>query len=357
MAHKHPPAEWISRKSGGQDFVLLHGMVMAPAFWHAYAPAITRQGRTAAYPLPGHHPWILDVPGERITSLMVTDALAAAIRRDFDGRPVTLIGHSTGGFVALLLALAHPELVRAVIMIGAFACGRFEGQERLAARLLRIPHVGPYLFRQFFHRWISTSEQFRWGSIECVYDKACPWEDERSRAAMEQVRENLLRGRSEDIAACINFMSGTTLLPDLQQLRMPVLNLVGANDVVVPPAHQLHVSRLLPQAQTVILQQCGHLPMVEHQMQTDRIVESFIQTHHTRCVTPSLLRMIGPAMPTHLDELLKTLATSMEQIKVGGVHAAQNTNFSIGLGEAPNEHHSHRYSYSSADRRSAELGS
>lgn len=352
-----PPAEWISRKRDGQNFVLLHGMVMAPAFWHAYAPEITRQGRTAAYPLPGHHPWSLDAPGEPITRQKVTEALAAAIRRDFGGRPVTLIGHSTGGFVSLLLALDHPELVRSVILMGAFACGRFEGQERLAARLLRLPHMGPYLFRQFFRRWISTSDQFRWGSVECVYDKSCPWEDDHARMAMEKVRENLLRGRSEDIAACIRFMSGTSLLSDLQQLRLPVLNLVGANDAIVPPAHQLRVSKLLPQAQTVIFSACGHLPMVEHQTQTDRIVESFVQARRSKFTLPSLRKAASNLMPNHLDRLLNALANPMEQIKAGDVQPAQNTMFPIGLGEAPNEHHSCRHSYSSADRRSAELGS
>ncbi|UJW75264.1 alpha/beta fold hydrolase [Rhizobium sp. SL42] len=357
-----PPAEWISRKHDGQNFVLLHGMVMAPAFWHAYAPGITRQGRTAAYPLPGHHPWSLDTLGDPIarqpiTRQKVTEALAAAIRRDFGGRPVTLIGHSTGGFISLLLALDHPELVRSVILMGAFACGRFEGQERLAARLLRIPHMGPYLFRQFFRRWISTSEQFRWGSVECVYDKSCPWENNRARFAMEKVRENLLRGRSEDIAACIRFMSGTSLLSDLQYLRMPILNLVGANDAIVPPAHQLRVSKLLPQAQTVILSACGHLPMVEHQTQTDRIVESFVHARQTRFILPSLHKASGNRMPSHLDRLLGALANPMEQIKAEGVQPAQNTMFPIGLGEAPYEYHSCRHSNSSADRRSAELGS
>ncbi|EHS50786.1 alpha/beta hydrolase fold containing protein [Rhizobium sp. PDO1-076] len=352
-----PAAEWISHKHDGQNFVLLHGMVMAPAFWHAYAPEITLHGRTAAYPLPGHHPWSLEAPGEPIARASVTEALAAAIRRDFGGRPVTLIGHSTGGFVSLLLALDHPELVRSVILMGAFACGRFEGQERLAARLLRLPHMGPYLFRQFFRRWISTSEQFRWGSVECVYDKSCPWEDDHARAAMEKVRENLLRGRSEDIAACIRFMSGTSLLTDLQLLRMPVLNLVGANDAIVPPAHQLHVSKLLPQAQTVILRACGHLPMVEHKMQTDRIVESFVHARQTRFILPSLRKAGGTHMPTHLDRLLNALANPMEQIKAGGVQPAQNAKFPIGLGEVPNEHHSCHHPYSSTDRRSAELGS
>jgi pimeloyl-ACP methyl ester carboxylesterase len=333
-------------------------MVMAPSFWRTYAPAITRLGRTAAYPLPGHHPWTLEKPGQHIETRQVTDALAQAILRDFGAEPVTMIGHSTGGFLALLLALAQPKLVRSVILMGAFACGRFEGQERLAARLLRIPRVGPYLFRQFFNRWISTAEQFRWGSIECVFDKACPWEDDRARSAMEEVRNNLLRGRSEDIAACIRFMSATTLLPDLQRLRMPILNFVGANDAIVPPVHQLHVSKLLPQAQTVILGNCGHLPMVEHHHQTDRIIEAFVgkeQHNGTRSQLPA--SACATAMPMNLLTLLDRVEKRAEQRRAAGVQSAQSRLFHAVSGEGPHEHHSRHHSHSPADRRPAELGS
>lgn len=61
-----PPAEWISDKPG-RNFVLLHGMVMAPAFWSVFAPEVTLDGRTVAYPLPGHHPWSLPVPGASLS--------------------------------------------------------------------------------------------------------------------------------------------------------------------------------------------------------------------------------------------------------------------------------------------------
>lgn len=289
-----PNPDWIAEESSGDNYVLIHGMVMAPSFWRTYAPMVVRQGKSAAYPLPGHHPWRLPEPGQGFDADAVADAYAAAIRRDFDGEPVTLIGHSTGGFVSLLIAKRYPHLVRAVVLMGAFACGRFEGQERLPAKMLRVPKVGPFLFRQFFLRWISTAEQFRWGSLECVYDMACPWENEQAKESMENVRLDLLRSRPEDIAACIRFMSSTSLLAGLTEIAAPVLNIVGANDAIVPPPHQLRVSKLLPQTQTVILNQCGHLPMVERRAETDHAIKAFIATVPISAhATPSLAPQLG----------------------------------------------------------------
>lgn len=352
-----PPPEWIGNDELAQDFVLIHGMVMAPSFWRTYAPEIVRKGRSAAYALPGHHPWMLAEPGQSITSEAVAAAYAEAIRRDFGGRRVTLIGHSTGGFVSLLIARHHPDLVKSVVLIGGFACGRFEGQERLPAKLLRVPRVGPFLFRQFFRHWISTSEQFRWGSIECVYDKGCPWQNDRAVAAMEDVRLQLQQARPEDIAACIHFMSTTTLLNDLQKIRVPVLNIIGAEDAIVPPSHQLRLSKLLPQVQTVLLRQCGHLPMVEHQTTTAAIINAFIDGLTAR--DDARRRQVrvpigGPA--AQLFGLMGSALRHTEQTADRRVQTAQTTAFHPGSGERQNEYHSHRHSNSTADRCAAELG-
>jgi pimeloyl-ACP methyl ester carboxylesterase len=357
MTLSPPPAEWIGENDLPQDFVLIHGMVMAPSFWRTYSPDVVRRARSAAYALPGHHPWKLSEPGQAITPEAVASAYAEAILRDFGGRPVTLIGHSTGGFVSLLIARHYPELVKSIVLIGAFACGRFEGQERLPAKLLRVPRVGPFLFRQFFQRWISTSEQFRWGSIECVFDKGCPWQNERAVAAMEEVRLQLQQARPEDIAACIRFMSATTLVNDLSEIHRPVLNIVGAEDAIVPSAHQLRVSKLLPQVQTVLLRNCGHLPMVEHQTMTAGIISAFVDGMAT--IEEKRQRQItAPAGKAAVD-LFRLMGLGLrrtEQSVSGRVQTAQQTNFHPGSGEGPNEYYPHRHSNSASHRRAAELG-
>ncbi|MBC2772606.1 alpha/beta hydrolase [Rhizobium sp. AQ_MP] len=357
MTLSPPPAEWIGTDHLERDFVLIHGMVMAPSFWRTYAPDMVRRSHSAAYALPGHHPWKLAAPGQAITPEAVAAAYAAAIRRDFGGRPVTLIGHSTGGFVSLLIAHHYPELVKSIVLLGAFACGRFEGQERLPAKLLRVPRVGPFLFRQFFLRWIATSEQFRWGSIECVFDKGCPWQNDRAVAALEDVRLQLQQARPEDIAACIRFMSATSLLDHLRDIRIPVLNVIGADDAIVPSAHQLRVSKLLPQAQTVLLRNCGHLPMVEHQKLTASIISAFVDSMPI-AQEKQRHEVLAPAghATAHLLQLMSNSFRRTEQSVAGRVPTAHDTAFHPGSGEGPNEYHPHRHSNSTADRCAAELG-
>jgi len=256
--------------------VLIHGLVMAPTFWSCFAPSIVREGRAAAYPLPGHSPWTLDGLSGTLNTADIVNAYAAAIERDFDGEPVTLIGHSTGGFVSLLLARHRPDLVSNVILMGAFACGRFVGQERLAARILRLPLLGRLLFIRLFTRWIATRETFRWGSLECVFDKSAGWETEQTIATMEQVREHLVKSRADEIVAFVSWMSQTSVIQELPLIDVPVLNIIGARDAIVPPSHQIHLSGRLPRVHTVILDKVGHLPMAEAREKVDQLIATFL---------------------------------------------------------------------------------
>ena len=270
-----PSPHWLCEDPGIKT-VLIHGMVMSPAFWRSFAPSIVREGRAAAYPLPGHSPWTLDGLAGSLTTKAIVDAYAEAIERDFDGEPVTLIGHSTGGFVSLLLARHRPDLVSNVILMGAFACGRFEGQERMASRILRLPLLGRHLFTRLFARWIATRETFRFGSLECVFDKAAGWETEETIATMEEVRAHLLKSQAAEIAAFVSWMSRTSVINELPLIDVPVLNIIGGRDAIVPPLHQIHLSGRLPRVHTVILDKVGHLPMAEARDKVDQLIGAFL---------------------------------------------------------------------------------
>ncbi len=280
--------------------VLIHGMVMAPTFWSCFAPSIVREGQAAAYPLPGHSPWALEGLSGTLNTADIVNAYAEAIERDFDGGPVTLIGHSTGGFVSLLLARHRPDLVSNVILMGAFACGRFVGQEKLAARILELPLLGRLLFIQLFTRWIATRETFRWGSLQCVFDKTVGWETEETIAAMEQVREQLMKSQVDEIVAFVSWMSRTSVIDELPLIDVPVLNIIGARDAIVPPSHQIHLSGRLPRVHTVILDKVGHLPMAEARDKVDQLIGTFLLFGPLTAGRQNELTKLAKPAPLHL---------------------------------------------------------
>ena len=128
------------------------------------------------------------------------------------------------------------------------------------------------LFIQLFTRWIATRETFRWGSLECVFDKTVGWETEETIATMEQVREHLMKSQADEIVAFVSWMSQTSVIDELPLIDVPVLNIIGARDAIVPPSHQIHLSGRLPRVHTVILDKVGHLPMAEARDKVDQLI-------------------------------------------------------------------------------------
>lgn len=295
-----PDPLWIS-KNPGEKVAYLPGMVMAPQFWRHYAPVSSRSGEAAAYPLPAHYPWKTEC---RTTGLISTeeivDAYAAALKRDFalgrgTGR-VTLIGHSTGGFISLLLARRYPELVDKLILAGAFGCGRFEGAGRFAMRLLLWPMMGELIFTTLLSRWISTPERFRAGSLTCVYRRSDEWYMEPATLVQEEVRQALAKSDPGEIAALVRWLSRQSIMGELGEIDVPALFIVGSKDSVVPPVHQLRTARRLRNAATVIMPGVGHLPMVEAPQDFDRVVGMFL--HMDQKKTP--LKLIASALKRRL---------------------------------------------------------
>ena len=117
----------INPGASGEPVILLHGITASVYTWQVNPwPVILEQGPCYALSLPGHYPAQFP-PGfrrEQLTAEMMARVLTATIRQLAGDRPVTLIGHSTGGFAALDIAAHTPEIAARVVSIAGFARGR-----------------------------------------------------------------------------------------------------------------------------------------------------------------------------------------------------------------------------------------
>jgi pimeloyl-ACP methyl ester carboxylesterase len=99
--------------ANGPPLVLLHGLgrrwqvflPIIPALslrWHIFAPDLRGHGRSSHVARGYHGPQF----SEDITRLL----------RERVGKPAVLFGHSLGGMLAMSVAAAHPELVKALVL-------------------------------------------------------------------------------------------------------------------------------------------------------------------------------------------------------------------------------------------------
>jgi pimeloyl-ACP methyl ester carboxylesterase len=96
----------------GPRVVFLHGLFGQGRNWTTIAKGLADGHRVTLLDLPnhGHSPW-----ADRVDYLDMVEPVAAELASY--GEPVTLVGHSMGGKVAMQVALRHPELVRALVVV------------------------------------------------------------------------------------------------------------------------------------------------------------------------------------------------------------------------------------------------
>ena len=110
---------WYDEHGEGEPLVLMHGGMADSRF---FAPNIDALAKHFHVYMPerrghGHTP---DVEGPITYQLMADDTIA--FLETVVGEPADVVGHSDGAFVAMLVAMQRPELVKRLVMIsGGFS--------------------------------------------------------------------------------------------------------------------------------------------------------------------------------------------------------------------------------------------
>lgn len=126
--HSRPPAASASYSMGhGPTVVLVHGLGSSIEHWLPVARKLARTHHVVLAELPGHGESEMAEP---LTLERAATALEGTLARE-TREPVTLVGHSVGGLVAAKLALDHPRLVRALVLIETSLKPAMDERERL----------------------------------------------------------------------------------------------------------------------------------------------------------------------------------------------------------------------------------
>ena len=117
--------------------VLVHGTRMDSTQWRAYADLLP-EAELVAVDLPGHGSRL----GETFTAAAAVETIRRAVDDRSEGQRVVLVGHSLGGYMAMLYAAQHPDSLDGLVLVGASAvpAGPLAGVYRRFADLL--PVVG-----------------------------------------------------------------------------------------------------------------------------------------------------------------------------------------------------------------------
>ena len=167
---------------------------------------------------------------------------AAAIRCRFD-RPVDVIGESTGGSIALQLALDHPEVVKRLVLVSAAARLRHRGEEAQEEVADRVREGRPR---------------------EAAATMLAMTDDRRIRKRLLRViglvLGRLAIGRNDrDLVLTIEAEDGFDLQRDLSKVKAPTLLIGGGRDGYYSPELLARTAAGMPDAVHLDLPRKGHL--------------------------------------------------------------------------------------------------
>ncbi|MBP7147539.1 MAG: alpha/beta fold hydrolase [Acidobacteria bacterium] len=233
---------WVERSGEGEALLLIHDGIVHSAGWDDVLPALATQYEVIRFDRRGYGR--STVPAARFSDLADLEAL---VRHLALGR-LHIVGSSAGGGLAIDFALAHPEQVRTLTLVGAVVSGfpytRHFGSRggRLTAAALNDSTLGR-------HYWTQTDPYFIAPQSKAVR--------ERVAAILEAAPQNL------DPAKGRFATPRPPALPRLPSIRVPTLVLLGEHDIPDVHAHGGAIAAGIPNARREVLSDCGHVPYLE----------------------------------------------------------------------------------------------
>lgn len=236
------------RDAHSPPVVLLHGLLGDLSNWTDTADVLAAHDcRVLAPVLP-----IFNLPLRR-TSVPGLVAHVRGFLETVAPGPVTLVGNSLGGHIALIYALRHPDDVSTLILSGA--SGIYEVT------------MGNSMFRRQDRDFIRERTELTF------YDPVHAT-DELVDEMYDIVND---RPRAVRLIKIARSAEEETVTERLFELDMPTLLIWGADDVITPPDVAEEFRDRMPDAQLHFIDQCGHAPMIEHPNQFNELTVDFLE--------------------------------------------------------------------------------
>lgn len=256
---------YLERKGAGDTIVLLHGFGANKDTWIRFVRYMPKKFRILAIDLPGHGD-----NSRNMNASYDTCHLAEVFSRTVESLGLQrfhLAGHSFGGYVAMRYAADHPQKLLTLSLFasaGVMSPTLTDFQRALTKgeNLIKVDSA-----KSFDHMMnlVFFKKPFAPWPIRSVLLRQCIERKEFEKKVWDDIGKD--------------WKDATELLP---QIRKPVFVLWGDKDRIVHMSCVDVYCRYLPQAETAIIQNCGHGLMVERPKESAEAYAYFLENVKTR---------------------------------------------------------------------------
>jgi 3-oxoadipate enol-lactonase len=226
----------------GPSLFLFHSLLSDRASFDAIVPRLSQSFRVIVPELPGFGRSSA-VSGDLAG---VADRMAEAVKDVTGADEAIVLGNGYGGFVALQMAIRHPEIATRLVLADCGAAFSEPGREAFrnmaaASKAKGLSAITDVAMRRLF------APEFQAQHPDLMADR----------------REAFLRTDPDVFQTACGALAELDLRPELAKVKIPVLVLVGEHDEATPPPMSRELAAGLPQARLAIIPGCAHVPQLQ----------------------------------------------------------------------------------------------
>lgn len=253
---------YLDRGTGNPVFVLHGGPGMEFNYFLPYLDDLEANARLIYVDQPGHGLSERFPPNEAYT-ISGTVAALERLREILGLETITLLGHSYGGMVSQLYALAHPDRVAGLILVDTLATPEWiddvrQNFQRYGNAEQRNPPRG-----------LSVEEHLR------IYFPLYFWPEDRAASNAFLDRAILSEEPRRQLNATREFRN-FDMRGDLSRITAPTLVLVGERDLITTPAQARILHEGIAGSHLYVFPETGHNPFVEEPDEFAHVVATFL---------------------------------------------------------------------------------
>ncbi|MFE1860376.1 alpha/beta fold hydrolase [Streptomyces anandii] len=223
------------RDGDGVPLVFVHGWTADRHRWDHQLDHFSAGRRVVRLDLRGHG----ESGGAGSRTIEEAAADVVALLDHLKIERCVLVGHSMGGMIAQTIALAQPERVERLVLVGSISRMTYSrGRGLLMAASTLVP----------FKLFVAAN-------IQRAFAPGHPREDIR-----RHIRASAATPR-EVVMTCYSAMRAFDVLDRLGEIRVPVLLVHGYHDIQLPVRQMLRIAKACPDAEVRVIDAGHEIPL------------------------------------------------------------------------------------------------
>ncbi len=270
---------YVDMGEGTSGFVCVHGLGGCWQHWSQTLPSLAGHGRAIALDLPGFGR--SHMPAAPITLDGLADAVAGLARAAGLER-VAFVGHSMGGPIALRFAARHPQLAdRLILLAGTVRMfSALLGRRNVLRTALERPKDTAAIYTEALTCGLPLP-----GSAKRAIARRGPLRTaalwpyvHRPNDLPPETAANILHGAGAPGARpTARAIGRSDPYEGLADVECPILSIGAEYDSIAPLADLEAFARIAPTARSALLEDCGHMMMLERAAATNEQIARFVK--------------------------------------------------------------------------------